>query len=987
MIYRFGAFTLDPEAFELRRDGEVVVTQRRVFDLIAYLVARADRLVTKEELFERVWGGVAVSEASLAQAAKHARRALGDDADAPAFLVTVRGRGYRFAGAVSAVENARAPAALNVARTEPPPVMLPGRAAALAALDEARREALAGRGGVALVSGEPGIGKTRVLDTFAAAAREAGARVLAVRCYPGDEGAPVLWPWVQILRLGAAFDPEGVATLARERGGAVPDLLAELSIPAAVAGAVDPLRARFQLFDAVAGWLRRAAEAQPIVIVMDDLHRADEPSLLLLKLLAGALRDARVLVVGAHRSLVAGARGPLADLIGGLAREGASRSVALAGLAEDEVGQLLAMGLGAAPAPDLVRAIHAQTAGNPFFVTQILHVVAAQGGVPEAEALSAMVLKSSAGEAIRAHLDILTPACREVLAVAAVAGAGFDLAPLAAAAERPAAEILDLLGEAVDAGIVVADGDRPGRHRFAHALVRDALHASLPLPRRVRLHGKIGAALAALEQGGAPANLSEIAYHLVQAAPAGHAAEAVAYAVRAAEEATAKGAHENAARLYERALEAIDLGPPEPMRRVAVMLALGSARFRAGDLPRSKEIFEQSGKIARSLGAGDKLAEAALGYALEDERSTADKRRIAFLQEGLSALAAGSDARRALVTGRLAVAQVFTGGREAREKLAREAVAAARQSGDPASLAFALRCLHFVLLAPDTAEERGDISGELWSIAAGLDDREGELRALACRIVDRLELGRVAEVDADIAAYARVAAEMGRPSYQWTALLYRAGRALMDGPLDRAAALIDEVLLSGGRPIAAGTAGPEAGGLLVLLFQLRRAEGRLAEIAPEIEAGVARAPDRTLRRGLAGILALGRGDRAAAARELAALWGEDLSGLRLDLEWLGTAACLAEIAAALGDRSRAEVLYEAMRPYAGRLVLAGYGVACLGPVSQHLGLLAAALGRRDEADRHFREAAEACEALGAHLLLARVSEARAEALRGRKRGS
>ncbi len=157
-----------------------------------------------------------------------------------------------------------------------------------------------------------------------------------------------------------------------------------------------------------------------------------------------------------------------------------------------------------------------------------------------------------------------------------------------------------------------------------------------------------GQALAAQEQSAPPQASRKFAYHLLQAAPAGHTAEAASYAVRAAEEAASKGAHEDAARLYERALEALDLGPADPCAGSEVSLALGNGGSAPGDLSRSKQIFEQSGRLARSLGAGEKLAEAALGYALEDERSTADKRRIAFLQEGLSAITGGSQARRAL---------------------------------------------------------------------------------------------------------------------------------------------------------------------------------------------------------------------------------------------------------------------------------------------------------------------------------------------------
>jgi hypothetical protein len=602
----------------------------------------------------------------------------------------------------------------------------------------------------------------------------------------------------------------------------------------------------------------------------------------------------------------------------------------------------------------------------------MVHVAASRGGVPDEAELTALVLRSPAAEAIRAHLAILSPACRELLSAAAVAGAAFDASTLAAALERPAAEVMALCAEATARGILAPEERRAGRLRFAHTLVRDALHAAVALPERVCLHGRLGAALAAQEQAGGAPDLAEIAYHLLQAAPAGGAVEAATWALRAAEDAAARGAHEDAARQYERALEAIDLGPPDPMRRVDVMLALGTARFRAGDLSRSKEVFQQSGKIARALGAGDKLAEAALGYALEDERTAADRRRIAFLEEGLRAVAASGSARRALLSGRLAVAQYFAADRGAREKLAQEAVAEARASGDDGALAFALRCLHFVLLAPDTAEARLAVSGELCALEARLDDREGELHALACRIGDRLELARVAEADADIAAHARLAADLGQPAFVFSALLHRAGRALVSGPLARAEAILAE---------AGRVAGPPGGPHLALLFLLRRAQGRLGEIEEALAESVARAPERTLRRALLAQLRLSHGDRAAAARELAALTEGGLGAVRVDLEWLGTVACLAEIAAALGDAPRAALLHDALAPYAGRLVLAGHAAACVGPVTHFLGLAAMAAGRPEEAERHLEAAMEAGRALGAPVFTARAARPLAELCR------
>jgi DNA-binding winged helix-turn-helix (wHTH) protein/tetratricopeptide (TPR) repeat protein len=957
MLHRFGEFALDTASCELRRAGELVAVQRRVFDFLAHMVKNPDRLVKKEELLEEVWGGVAVSEASLAQAVKHARRALGDDADQPAYLLTVRGRGYRFAGAVTrhAPSEAKRESERPAAPRAPVSAPLVGREGELARVEEIVRDAVAGRARVLVVSGEPGIGKTRLLDEIAARAKAQGMTVLSGRCYEGDEGAPALWPWTEILRQAARIDPEGVAALG-------PELAPDAAPRASARVDPDPLRARFQLFDRVASLLARIAEATPLALAIDDLDRADEASLLLLKLLARGLREARVLIACALRAPVAGT---LAEALGAIAREPSHRALPLSGLGEDEVRRFLEAQGGTAAQPELVRAVHARTGGNPFFLTQVVHVLATHAGADAEAALLELLLRSSTGDAIRAHLERLSPACREALGVAAVCGRVFDLGPLAAAAEKGAPAVLALLDEAIAAGIVRADEARSGRFRFVHALVRDALYGAIPLSARVTLHARIGEALAARDEAGTAQSIAEIAYHLVHAAPLGGAARAAEYAVRAAEEAQRAGLHEDAARLYERALEALDLATSDPIRRVEVMLALGNARFRAGDLARSKQIFEQSARLARALGDGDKFADAALGYALEDERSAADQRRIAILEEGLAAISGGSEARRALLTGRLAVAQYFAVEAAARETLGRNAVAAARRAGDPAALAFALRCLHFVLLSPSTAEERSAVSHELVTLARRLDDREGLLRALACRIADGLELGRIAEADADVAAHASIAADLGQPAHQWSARAFRAGRALAGGRVSDAAALL-----------AAHTA---PAGALPLLFQLRRAERRLGEIVPDLGAAAARAPERALRRAMLGIASLEAGDRDAARRALEALVGPAHSAIRVDLEWLAAVAHLAEIACALGDERRGAILHDALAPYADRLVLAGSGTVALGPGAHFAGLAASAAGRHDEAVRRLEEAITLSRRFGAPPFEARARLALASA--------
>lgn len=987
MIFRFDDFELDTDAFELRRSGEPVPLQRRVFDLVAYLAAHGERVVTKEELFEHVWEGVTVSDASLSQAVKQARKALGDDADAPSFILTTRGRGYRFGRPVTT--SGRAAASVTVTRHEPeapPPLSrraapFVGRDACTGTFDAALDAASRGTPRLVLLSGEAGIGKTRALDELAARAVSRGFRVLRGRCYGGDEGAPSFWPWRELLR---AFDEQRAGELASAvRAGAegLASLLPELDPfrPESSRGAGDDvLRARFRLFEAVSAVLREGAREAPIALLFDDLHVADEPSLLLLTFFIRQIREARVLVAGAYRSLIPGHAAPLATHLPALAREPATRTVVLSGLGEDEVGLLLSVGLGAPPSAELARAVHAQTGGNPFFVAQMLHLLGAAAVDPEAQgvALPVALLRSSLGDAIRGHLASLSPGCRRVLDAAAIFGDSFELAVLSATSARPRDEVVAGLGEAVASGIVAELSAGPGRYRFAHALLRDAIDAALPLDERVRLHARAADALAKLHPSPADPSFAQISWHYLQAAPVIDGARAAELACAAAEQATHAGLHEDAVPLYERALEALALSGGEPVRRVEVLLALGNAAFRAGDLARSKGVFEESAALARRLGDKAKLADAALGYALEDERSATDQRRVAMLSEGLAAVAGDDARRRALLMGRLAVAQALGSEPAARERLAHEAVALARSSGDPAALTYALRCLHFVLLASRRVEERCAVATEQIELARRVGDREAEQRGVACRLVDRLELGDGAGAVDDVALHTRLANELKQPAARPTTRLYEVLRALLQGRLDEAEARLAEV------PAAASPTPPSS--VILQRFQLRREQGRLAELGPELALALARAPERALRRALLGHARLVAGEVAEARRELTAATADE-GALSRDADGLASVALLASLAFLLGDAGRAPLLARLLAPHGKHHVVLGVGAVYAGPVPYYLGLLALLEQRPADAVAHLEAALDGSRDMGALPFVCRAERALAEALVRRAR--
>ncbi|HEY8122261.1 MAG TPA: AAA family ATPase, partial [Myxococcota bacterium] len=345
MIRAFEDCELDLERFQLRRRGQPVKLEPKVYDVLAHLVAHRERVVTKLELLDALWPGEALSESVLPRAIAAARRAVGDTRARARVIETVHGRGYRF---VAAVSERSAPAAARALREMPlaaAPVPFLGRERTLERLGALLEGALAGRAALALLAGEPGIGKTRTAEELAARARERGASVALARCFEG-EGAPALWPWRLLLReLQAASDPAAF----RAALGADADALARIApelrergAPEAQAQATEGEQARFRMFDALASFLRRLARSAPLVLVLDDLHWADEASLLALGFVVSELRGARVLLVGTYRDVEVRRAHPLASTLGALAREPSCERIALRGLEPREVAQLVA---------------------------------------------------------------------------------------------------------------------------------------------------------------------------------------------------------------------------------------------------------------------------------------------------------------------------------------------------------------------------------------------------------------------------------------------------------------------------------------------------------------------------------------------------------------------------------------------------------------------------------------------------------------------
>jgi tetratricopeptide (TPR) repeat protein len=845
-----------------------------------------------------------------------------------------------------------------------------GREAELDRLDAALEDALAGQGRLVLVAGEPGIGKTRIAEQLAAHARAHAARTVWGRCFEG-EGAPAYWPWTQLLRAHAATRPAAalraelgpgaaeVAQLLPEVADVVPDLEPPPSL--------DPETARFRLFDAVASFLRRAARDTGLVVVLDDLHWADRSSLLLLEFVAQVLAESRLLVVGTYRDVEVSRRHPLNDTLAELVRQPVTVRLALRGLGQAEVARCIAVVTGTEPAPEVVAAVHGQSEGNPFFVSEIARLLVSEGRLG-AEGQGDLTIPEGVREVIDRRRNRLTERCNGVLAVAAVEGREFELNVVSRAAGLPAAEVLETLDEAVDAHLVTEAGPGPGRYRFAHALVREVVHAGLRVTERTRLHHRVGEAIERHAQADLEARLAELAYHFLQSATIGDADKAVEYASRAGRLALDLLAYEEAAGHFQGALQALELTPSgDRHRRGELLLVLGEAQRAAGDVVAARASYEQAAAVARRIGAAELLARAALGLGVEFTVGVVDDVEVGLLEEALTSLGDADSQLRARVLARLAKALLWTREEDRRAALSEQAVQVARRVGEPGTLAAVLHDRHMAIWGFANAEERLDITGEEIQLAERSGDRDLAVRARASRIANLLELGDLPALEAEIDRHDRETSKLRQLQYRWHIPLLRASQAAIAGRFAEAEQLANEGLAVGRRAQHQGGALFHLGVVIAIRF----GQGRFPEAIDLLRETDRRYPSLAVWRcGVAyALVEAARDDEAQAEFERQVK--DEFALVPRDHLWTTCMAFLALTCAALHDTGRAARLYELLLPYArynNRMTRIGIG--SLGPMAHYLGLLAATMARWDVAAGHLRAAMQLSTRMAAPVFLA-----------------
>ena len=914
----------------------------------AQTVATLDRLTAEQPLREEAWRLLALAlyqsgrQGDALAALRRARarlaadlgvdpgpalRALEEDILAQAPQLSARPSA---APPVLAVLAVPVPAGGDPAAAAVPPYL--GRDAELDQVARCALEAAAGRLRIVLVTGDAGAGKTALADQVSRRLAAAGWAVTAGRC-PEHEGAPAGWPWAEALRRLAAVVPP-----------AEPVPLAPLLTDAPVAGG-DVTAARFRLHRAVAGYLDQVSRAAPLLVVLDDLHRADGETLAILADVAADRPVARILLLAGYRP--AEVTGPLADCLAGLAAHEPAR-IALGGLDVAATGQLIAATCARPVDAETATAIAERTGGNPFFIRETARLLDSEGALAATTSVPAGVRA-----VLQRRIARLPAVAQTILGQAAVLGTETDVDVLADVAGAGA----DVLLDAVEAGLLTGllTEPAPGRIRFAHDLVRDTLYQGLSQLRRARLHGRAAAAI----ERHHPGEVAALAHHC---AAAGTDPDAAArYSRLAAEQAEQRFAYRAAVQLWEQAIGCLDQASDAPARdRLELVLGLVRALALAGQLPQARSYRWDAVRAALPLGDPVLLARVITAFDVprvwfSREDGRADQELVAIVEQTLARLPPGQEELRCRLLTTLAF-EMEGAAPERGYQASAEAVRLARQLGDPSLLTIAINARFTQTYRRDGLAERQALGAELLT----LPGKPVTAEALAHLMLMAASSGAAdfAAADRHASQAAQLAARYDTPTAGAVISMYRGLRAAVDGDVTGAVQRYQEAAATMTR---FGLARAGAGTALFGRFAVLVIQDRAGEMTADLER-VYNVPGAGAVVAEPYAIALAAAGRVAEARAVAG----PPQPLARDVLWLFLTGVRGLAAVALDDRPRAESAYQDLLPYADRPAGADNVVLTLGPAAQILGDIARHFGRPG-AEGHYERALAVAERAGVAL--------------------
>ncbi len=839
------------------------------------------------------------------------------------------------------------------------------------------------------LAGEPGIGKTRLTAALCEEAIASGCDVLYGRC-DEDLGLP-MQPLVEAVEHLIENAPSSLLRRhVAERGGELALLVPALTrrVPALpVPRAGQEEENRHLLVNAIAALLAAAAEGRGLILVLDDLHWADETTILVLRHMLVSHSLPGVAVVGTYRDTELRAEDPLASLLADVSSEPGVSRIAIAGLGQEDIAALLErLGGGGAgrEGAAIARVLREETDGNPLYVVELLRALLESGELHSSEegwtassSIFTTSLPGSVREAILRRVRRLDPRVLSALSAASVIGRDFDFELLLTVCEAEEDELLEILEDAIGANLIQEVPAADVRFTFTHALIEHALYEEISLARRRRVHELVAEGIEDRPNAEVERRAGELAYHWAEAS-ARASAKALYFAETAGEQALAKLAFAEAIGWFRRALELLDSQQPyatDPrageLHRAKLLLALGGALRRAGDAECRETLFAAA-DLARRLGETDMMVAAALANTrgVASHMGRVDHEQVRVLESALASVGDGDSCERAELLSMLTLELLFDGDHIRRWARSDEALAIARRVGDRRGLMRVLTDRAWAIDAPDTLSERlanldeaVDVLGEEKDLLLVIGVR--------ARAAARLEAGDIAGMEADVERCEREAAALLEPLASWWAMFPRLQLTMLHGELHACEQLTQEFLQLGMR---AGQ--PDALTFFAAaLVGLRHQQGRMAEVRVVYEQAVAENPAMPAWCGGLALTCAAEGDRERALELLRRAAADGFAHMPRDWVWLVGICQWAETAALLRDRDACTTLYRILLPW--RELVISTGGAAWGTVVHHLCLLTIALGLDHEAEGHLRDAAAMHARLGAPVWLAQTHVARA----------
>jgi len=871
-----------------------------------------------------------------------------------------------------------------------PAVSYVGRVEERAAIEEAMVLARDGARQVLLLSGEPGIGKTRLSSYAAHRAHAEGFAVCWGAC--SEELAVPYEPWIEVCSQLVDHAPQELLERHCKRHGgelsrlvrALGERVEELPSPQTS----DPETERYLLFSAVAGLLHEVAESAPVCVVLDDLHWADGQSVALLKHVVRTVEQGALQLIATYRDSDLGKDHPLSAALADLRRIEGVQRIALHGLGADEVAQIMTVVAGYELDEDilqLAQEIAAETDGNPFFVGEVLRGLWESGGLAFDEASGrwsvdrsgGITLPESVREVIERRVERLGEEALEVLRIAAVVGPVFDVELLTISSDIEEGRLLDHLEAAVAASLLSESAERVGEFRFAHALINQTLYDGLGATRRARVHQRVAQALEELYGQDPGEHLAELALHWRLAAVSVDRAKAADYALRAGQRALESLAPAEAVKLFADAVEL--MGDLDSAERCQALIGLGEAQLQSGEAAYRETLLEAS-RIASALADAELAARAALANnrgGVSSAFGEIDAERLAAINRAIELDDPPNRPRRARLLGIKALELEWDPDFGMRRALAEEAVSLARATEDARTLAEVLRNVEEAIRAPDTLAWRIGLAEELVGCAAEVGDPALRFSAHNFDFHTCFERGDLERAKLALEQQELIAHELDQPTINWLATAGTAGWELMHGDLVAGERLAERALQIGqeaGQPDAVFT-------YAAALTQAGVYQGRGGEVIEMMEQSVSAYPAiAAWRAGLASVLCwLDR--RAEAAKILEQAASDRFDHIASNSATLSALVLYADAAVLTDSSGPASILYELIEPWADQVVwngLIGYGHARM-----WLGLLAACMGDHEQADQHLAFACDFQETNGLLLWAARAHLGWAEALDGR----